>query len=250
MSKKFVSVGLSSTGSIIIAGVINYLTRLGSVLLIKPQKLNSTLKNVLNYVPSAVFPAIIFPAVFLNDYGLLVEFNDPKVINGQGTAGYEMINQCEELQIQPDLVLCCCGGGGLIAGISTALLSKFPNLPIYAVEPENYNDTKLSLEQNKIVEVDVTNKSICDALLAPKPGEITFNINKNNLAGALLVSDQEAMYAMKTAFEYLKIVLEPGGAVALAAAIKHKIDIKNKNVLIVASGGNVDKDVFEKSLLI
>ena len=96
----------------------------------------------------------------------------------------------------------------------------------------------------------MTNKSICDALLAPKPGEITFNINKNNLAGALLVSDQEAMYAMKTAFEYLKIVLEPGGAVALAAAMMHKIDIENKNVLIVASGGNVDKDVFEKSLLI
>ena len=181
---------------------------------------------------------------------IIPPFDDPKVINGQGTAGYEMINQCEELQIQPDLVLCCCGGGGLIAGVSTALLSKFPNLPIYAVEPENYNDTKLSLEQNKIVEVDVTKKSICDALLAPKPGEITFNINKNNLAGALLVSDQEAMLAMKTAFEYLKIVLEPGGAVALAAAIMHKIDIENKNVLIVASGGNVDKEVFEKSLSI
>ena len=177
-------------------------------------------------------------------------FDDTRVINGQGTVGYEMISQCDELKIEPDLVLCCCGGGGLIAGVSTALLSRFPNIPIYAVEPEEYNDTKLSLEQNKLVEVDVTKKSICDALLAPKPGEITFEINKNNLKGGLLVSDHEAMFAMKIAFQYLKIVLEPGGAVALAAAIFNKIDIKNKNVLIVASGGNVDKEVFQKCLSI
>ena len=181
---------------------------------------------------------------------IIPPFDDPKVINGQGTAGYEMILQCEELKIKPDLVLCCCGGGGLIAGISTALLSKFPNLPIYSVEPENFNDTKLSLEQSKIVEIDINKKSICDALLAPKPGEITFEINKNNLAGGLLVSDYEAMFAMKTAFHYLKIVLEPGGSVALAAALFNKIDIRNKNVLIIASGGNVDKEIFQKSLSI
>ena len=181
---------------------------------------------------------------------IIPPFDDTRVINGQGTVGYEMISQCDELKIEPDLVLCCCGGGGLIAGVSTALLSRFPNLPIYAVEPEAYNDTKLSLEQNKLVEVDVTKKSICDALLAPKPGEITFEINKNNLKGGLLVSDHEAMFAMKIAFQYLKIVLEPGGAVALAAAIFNKIDIKSKNVLIVASGGNVDKEVFQKCLSI
>ncbi len=180
---------------------------------------------------------------------IIPPFDDTRVIHGQGTVGYEMINQCDELQIKPDLALCCCGGGGLIAGVSTALLSRFPDLPIYAVEPEDYNDTQLSLEQNKLVEVDVTKKSLCDALLAPKPGEITFEINRKNLKGVLLVSDQEALFAMKIAFQYLKIILEPGGAVALAAAIFNKIDIKNKNVLIVASGGNVDKEIFQKCLL-
>ena len=90
--------------------------------------------------------------------------------------------------------------------------------------------------------------SICDALLADKPGKITFEINKLNLTSGLSVSDKEALIAMNTAFKYLKIVLEPGGAVALAAAIFKKIDIRNKNVLVIASGGNVDKDIFENCL--
>ena len=101
---------------------------------------------------------------------------------------------------------------------------------------------------DKIIEVDITKKSVCDALLAPKPGEITFEINKNNLAGGLLVSDKEAMFAIKEAFNFLKIVLEPGGAVALAAAISNKVNIKNKNVIVIASGGNVDEEIFQKSL--
>ena len=179
---------------------------------------------------------------------IIPPFDDVNVINGQGTAGYEIIYQLEKFNVKPDLVLCCCGGGGLIAGVSTALLSKYPKLPIYSVEPENYNDTKLSLENDKIIEVDVTKKSVCDALLAPKPGEITFEINKNNLAGGLLVSDKEAMFAIKEAFNFLKIVLEPGGAVALAAAISNKVNIKNKNVIVIASGGNVDQEIFQKSL--
>ena len=144
----------------------------------------------------------------------------------------------------------CCGGGGLIAGVSTAIKAEYPNVPIYAVEPEYYNDTYLSLRDNKITEVDVSKKSICDSLLASKPGELTFSINKENLSGSLLVSDLEALKAMKYAFQYFKIILEPGGAVALASALFNKIDIKNKTVVIIASGGNVDPDIFEKSLKI
>ena len=90
--------------------------------------------------------------------------------------------------------------------------------------------------------------SICDALLADKPGKITFEINRLNLTSGVAVSDKEALIAMNTAFRHLKIVLEPGGAVALAAAIFKKIDIKNKKVLVIASGGNVDKDIFENCL--
>ena len=181
---------------------------------------------------------------------IIPPFDHPDVINGQGTVGYEIIKDCKNDNLDPDLVLCCCGGGGLIAGVSTAIKAEYPNVPIYAVEPEDYNDTYLSLRDNKITEVDVSKKSICDSLLASKTGELTFSINKENLSGSLLVSDLEALKAMKYAFQYFKIILEPGGAVALASALFNKIDIKNKTVVIIASGGNVDPDIFEKSLKI
>lgn len=179
---------------------------------------------------------------------IIPPFDHVDVINGQGTAGYEILKECSIKNINPDLILCCCGGGGLIAGISTAIKEKIPRVPIYAVEPENFNDTKLSLDKGEITEVDINKKSICDALLANKPGELTFSINRENLSGALLVSDLEALKAMNYAFNYLKIVLEPGGAVALASALFNKIDITNKNVIVVASGGNVDAEIFQKAL--
>ena len=181
---------------------------------------------------------------------IIPPFDHPDVINGQGTVGYEIINDCKKNNLIPDLVLCCCGGGGLIAGVSTAIKAEYPNIPVYAVEPEDYNDTFLSLKNNKITEVDISKKSICDSLLARKPGELTFSINKENLSGSLLVSDLEALKAMKYAFQYFKIILEPGGAVALASALFNKIDIKNKSVVIIASVVNVDPDIFEKSLKI
>ena len=179
---------------------------------------------------------------------IIPPFDDEKVIIGQGTAGIECIEQLNEINVIPDIVLCCCGGGGLIAGISTALKAKFQNVKIYSVEPENFDDTKKSLKENSIIPNSMKHNSICDALLADKPGKITFEINKLNLTSGLSVSDEEALIAMNTAFKYLKIVLEPGGAVALAAAIFKKIDIRDKNVLVIASGGNVDKDIFENCL--
>ncbi len=179
------------------------------------------------------------------DAKIIPPFDHEKVIIGQGTAGIECIEQLNEINVIPDIVLCCCGGGGLIAGISTAIKEKFQNAKIYSVEPENFDDTKKSLEKNSIIPNSMKHNSICDALLAEKPGKITFEINKLNLTSGLSVSDKEALIAMNTAFKYLKIVLEPGGAVALAAAIFKKIDIRDKNVLVIASGGNVDKDIFE-----
>ena len=179
---------------------------------------------------------------------IIPPFDDEKVIIGQGTAGIECIEQLNEINVTPDIVLCCCGGGGLIAGISTAIKEKFQNAKIYSVEPENFDDTKKSLKENFIIPNSMKHTSICDALLADKPGKITFEINKLNLTSGLSVSDKEALIAMNTAFKYLKIVLEPGGAVALAAAIFGKTDIRDKNVLVIASGGNVDKDIFENCL--
>ena len=177
---------------------------------------------------------------------IIPPFDHVDVINGQGTAGLECIEQLEIKNIKPDIVLCCCGGGGLIAGISTAIKEKFESSKIYSVEPDNFDDTKKSLEANKIVVNSMRDKSICDALLAEKPGNITFEINQKNLTAGLSVSDKESLMAMHAAFKYFKIILEPGGAVALAAAITSKIDIREKNVLVIASGGNVDKDVFEQ----
>ena len=179
---------------------------------------------------------------------IIPPFDDEKVIIGQGTVGIECIEQLYEINVTPDIVLCCCGGGGLIAGISTAIKEKFQNAKIYSVEPENFDDTKKSLKENSIIPNSMNHNSICDALLADKPGKITFEINKLNLTSGLSVSDKEALIAMNTAFKYLKIVLEPGGAVALAAAIFRKVDIRDKNVLVIASGGNVDKDIFENCL--
>lgn len=177
---------------------------------------------------------------------IIPPFDHVDVINGQGTAGLECIEQLEIKNVKPDIVLCCCGGGGLIAGISTAIKGKFKNSKIYSVEPDNFDDTKKSLEENKIVMNSMRDKSICDALLAEKPGNITFEINQKNLTAGISVSDRESLMAMHAAFKYFKIILEPGGAVALAAAITSKIDIREKNVLVIASGGNVDKDIFEQ----
>ena len=179
---------------------------------------------------------------------IIPPFDDVNVIIGQGTAGLEAVEQLKEINVIPDIVLCCCGGGGLIAGVSTSIKANYPNAQIYSVEPENFDDTKKSLEADMIVENTMQHLSICDALLANKPGNITFEINRKNLSGGISVSDTESLIAMKIAYKYFKIVLEPGGAVALAAAISKKIDIKNKNVLVIASGGNVDSHIFEKCL--
>lgn len=179
---------------------------------------------------------------------IIPPFDDVNVIIGQGTAGLEAVEQLKEINVIPDIVLCCCGGGGLIAGVSTSIKANYPNAQIYSVEPENFDDTKKSLEADMIVENTMQHLSICDALLANKPGNITFEINRKNLSGGISVSDTESLIAMKIAYKYFKIVLEPGGAVALAAAISKKIDIKNKNILVIASGGNVDSHIFEKCL--
>ena len=179
---------------------------------------------------------------------IIPPFDDVDVINGQGTAGFECIAQLKEKNIIPDIVLCCCGGGGLIAGVGTAIKEKFKNTKIYSVEPENFDDTQKSLKAKQIISNSMTHKSICDALLAEKPGKITFKVNLKNLTSGVSVSDKEALSAMNSAFKHFKIILEPGGAVALAAAIFNKVDIKNKNVLVIASGGNVDKSVFQNCL--
>ena len=171
-------------------------------------------------------------------------YDDLDVIAGQGTVGKEIAEELKLQNIQPDIYLCCCGGGGLIAGSSTYLKYAFSNIKNFAVEPEEFNDTQLSLKNNSIVKNKESGKSICDALLAPQPGNVTFPINQTTLDGGLAVSDKEVKKTIIELAEEMKIVAEPGGAVAATSLLTNKINVKNKNVVVMISGGNIDYKLF------
>ena len=175
-------------------------------------------------------------------------YDDPGIIAGQGTIGLEIAAQLGALETAADAVLVPCGGGGLVSGIALALNSALPGLPVYAVEPAAFDDTRRSLAAGDRLANDPAARSICDALLAPTPGEITFALNHRLLAGGLAADDDAARAAMTAAFDAFKIVLEPGGAVALAAALTAQLDLRGKTVVVVASGGNVDPAVFASAL--
>lgn len=166
------------------------------------------------------------------------------IITGQGTVGLEIAQQCAELGIEPDQVLVNCGGGGLIAGTATALKAAFANVAVHPVEPEDFDDTARSLRSGKREHIDSSARSICDALQAHSPGEMTFAINRTVLGEGLVVSDAEVRAAMRFAFANLKLVVEPGGAVSLAAVLSGKVDTRDKTTVVVISGGNVDSELF------
>ncbi len=171
---------------------------------------------------------------------LVPPYDDPAIMAGQGTIGIEIIEQLNELGLSPDVLLCCCGGGGLMSGISTALQHLSPATAIYAVEPVNFDDTRRSLEVGHQLSNATGPMSICDAIVTPTPGKLTFPINLAYLTGGLAVSDAEAAEAVAYAARVLKITAEPGGAVALAAAITGKVAMAGKTVAVVVSGGNID----------
>ena len=177
---------------------------------------------------------------------LIKPYDDIDIVTGQGTVGKEITEQLKEINIIPDIYLCSVSGGGLIAGSSYYLKSNFPKIESYSVEPEEFNDTLLSLRQKNIVANKNTSSSICDALLVSQPGEITFEINKSTLKGGLDVNDQEVMKTIKILAETLKLMVEPGGAVAAAALLCQKIEVKNKNVIVMLSGGNIDRELFSQ----
>ncbi|MEC8127824.1 MAG: threonine/serine dehydratase [Pseudomonadota bacterium] len=179
---------------------------------------------------------------------LIRPFEDVRVIAGQGTIGLEIAAQCAELGVAPQHVISCCGGGGLIAGVSLAVTSRMPATKVWAAEPEGFDDTIRSLESGKIVSVDPASRSICDAVVTPSPGETTFAINRTTLAGGFAVSDELVLQVMATAFKHLKLVIEPGGAVALAAALDRRLPSGTDCAVAVASGGNVDPEMFARAL--
>jgi threonine dehydratase len=175
---------------------------------------------------------------------LIRPYDDPRIIAGQGTGGLEVAAQARDRGARLDLALAPCGGGGLIAGCALALRAAFPGIRVYAVEPIGLDDTRRSLESGERVANAPGATSICDALLIPTPGELTFEINRRLLAGGLTVRDDDVRDAMAFAFRHLKLVLEPGGAVALAAMLSGKLPLKGRTAVVVLSGGNVDPALF------
>lgn len=179
---------------------------------------------------------------------LIRPYDEPLVIAGQGTVGLEIAEQAQEAGIEKAEVLVCCGGGGLTSGVALALEARAPGLKVRTAEPEHFDDVARSLASGKIERNAALSGSICDAIITPQPGNITFPILKRLCGAGIAVTEEEALRAMVLAFQRLKIVVEPGGAVALAAALFHGNELETDTVIAVASGGNVDSAIMADAL--
>lgn len=166
------------------------------------------------------------------------------IIAGQGTVGLEIAEQSAAMGLPADRVLICCGGGGLTAGSAVALKARLPDVSVHTVEPADFDDTARSLQYGERVEIRDDARSICDALQAHTPGELTFAINRELCGAGVVVSDAEVREAMRFAFRHLKLVAEPGGAVALAAVLAGKVATADRTTVVVISGGNVDVELY------
>ena len=180
---------------------------------------------------------------------LVPPFDDPLIIAGQGTIGREIVEDLSTLGLKPDLVLVGCSGGGLIAGTALGVKARVPDAVFYAVEPAGFDDTLRSFASGNRERNARMSGSICDALLTDRPGEITFPINRALVGQGLTVTDEEVARAVRYAFEELKLVVEPGGAVGLAAMLAGKVELAGKIVAGVLSGGNVDAEMFGKLIM-
>lgn len=179
---------------------------------------------------------------------LIKPYDEPLVIAGQGTCGLEIAVQASENGIAQADVLVCCGGGGFASGIALALEADAPGLRVRPVEPEGFDDVTRSLQSGTIERNDRLSGSLCDAVITPQPGDLTFPILKRLVGPGLVVTEEEALKAVALAFSRLKLVAEPGGAIALAAALFYADRVHGEDVIVTISGGNVDADVFRMAL--
>jgi threonine dehydratase len=178
------------------------------------------------------------------DCPVVPAYDHEHIVAGQGTAGLEIVAQCEELGIMPDQVLVNCSGGGLTAGIAIAVRAMMPGVRIYPVEPAGFDDTTRSLQSGSRESNSPDARSICDALQTPTPGELTWSINKDLLSPGIVVTDDEVREAIRFTFRHLKLVAEPGGSAALGAVLGGKIETAGKVTVVVISGGNIDAAMF------
>lgn len=185
---------------------------------------------------------------------LIKPYDDEAVIAGQGTAGIEICRQAEQANITLDHYICCCGGGGLLAGTATAISHYSSNTCLYSAEPEACNDTQRSLQAGKRLSNPADARSVCDAIVTPCPGEITFPILQKTGCSGLSASDDDALHAMHVAWSFFKLTTEPGGAIALACALTPEFlsrfdgQTRRPTVCVMVSGGNVDNTVFSRAL--
>lgn len=177
---------------------------------------------------------------------LVKPYDDPQVIAGQGTVGLELAGQAAEAGVTEAPVLVCCGGGGLASGIALALQARAPGLQVRTAEPAGFDDMARSLASGRRERNAAPSGSVCDAILTPTPGELTLPILQRLAGPGAVVTDDQALRAVALAFSHLRIVLEPGGAAALAAAL-FATDLPD-TVIAVATGGNVDPEVFARAL--
>ncbi|RFB05498.1 threonine ammonia-lyase [Parvularcula marina] len=179
---------------------------------------------------------------------LVPPFEDPHIIAGQGTSGLEIAEEMMRLGREIDQVMVCCSGGGLAAGVGIAMKELSPKTKLITVEPNGYDDVKRSLVAGTRVTNVPGSSSICDALLLPTPGHLTFSILKSLGATGISVSDREAMGAIRFAAEELRVVAEPGGAVALAGVLYGHVDSRDKTTVALITGGNIDTKVLDQAL--
>ncbi|MGR3714541.1 MAG: threonine ammonia-lyase [Shimia sp.] len=182
------------------------------------------------------------------DLTLIRPYDEPLVIAGQGTVGLEIATQAAKMGVTSGDVIACCGGGGLASGIALALEAEAPTMRVRPAEPEGFDDTARSLETGSIQRNATETGSICDAIITPQPGDLTFPILQRLVGPGFVVTEDEVLEAMSLAFKRLKIIAEPGGACALAAALFHGDKIEGDAVVAVCTGGNVDADVFADAL--
>jgi threonine dehydratase len=177
---------------------------------------------------------------------LVPPYDDALIIAGQGTAGREIVEDLRALGLVPEIVVVTASGGGLTAGIALAVKSRVPSALLYTAEPQGFDDHARSFHSGRREENANLTGTICDALMARMPGKLTFAINQSLVGAGVAVSDDEVAAAVAFAFAELKLVVEPGGAVALAAVMHGKVDVRNKVAVAVLSGGNVDPEVYSR----
>ena len=187
-------------------------------------------------------------ARIVNERGatLVPPYDDPLIIAGQGTIGAEIVEDLERLGLKPRIVVVGASGGGLAAGVSLGITARVPDVAFYTVEPEDFDDTRRSFVSGNREHNERLSGTICDALMSNTPGELTFPITRELIGQGLAVTDAEVGRAVRYAFEELKLVVEPGGAIGLAALLAGKLDIKDKVVVAILSGGNVDVEMFAR----